>query len=264
MRLNIQYKSEYIYDAPVHYALQRLRQTPRTRPGQTIINWRTELEGADLQVTYSDHLDNTTDLISVTPGTSKIGIVTQGEVDTEDLAGVVGRHTGFAPLWLFTRATKLTASNGALLALGRAVPPGDEVSRMHALMALIAEQVTYGTGATHTQTTAAEALAAGQGVCQDHTHIFISVARSLGLPARYVSGFLMMDGHTEQAASHAWAEIHIPNLGWVGFDASNGVCADARYVGVATGLDFTDAAPISGIRHGNATETLAVSLIVEQ
>lgn len=264
MRLNIVYKSEYIYDAPVQYALQRLRQTPKSRPGQSVNFWQTELDGADMQVSYTDHMDNLTALISVTPGVSKIMIHTSGEVDTEDLSGIVGRHTGFAPLWLFSRQTTLTTPNAPLLTLGRAVPDGDDIERMHALMALIADRVAYGTGVTHTETTAAEALAAGKGVCQDHTHIFITIARSLGFPARYVSGFLMMDGQTQQAASHAWAEVHIPDLGWVGFDASNRVCADARYVGVATGLDFTDAAPISGIRHGNAIETLAVSLIVEQ
>lgn len=264
MRLNIVYKNEYNYDAPVQYALQRLRQTPQARPGQTILNWRTELEGANLEVTYSDHMDNLTDLISIMPDATQISITSTGEVETEDLSGIIGRHTGFAPLWLFARETALTTCNGPLRALARAVPEGDGVESMHKLMELIAERVEYGTGATNAESTAADALAAGRGVCQDHTHIFLTVARELGFPARYVSGFLMMDGQTHQAASHAWAEIHIADLGWVGFDASNRICADARYVGVATGLDFRDAAPISGIRHGNAAETLDVSVIVEQ
>lgn len=264
MRLNIVFKSDYFYDAPVQYALQRLRQTPKSRPGQAIIHWRTELEGGIEEANYVDHMENITDLISVEPGATKISITSMGEVETEDLSGIVGRHTGFAPLWLFTRETHLTTLTPALRALARGVSDGDSVARMHTLMALIAERVEYGTGATYADTTAAEALAAGRGVCQDHTHIFVTLARALGFPSRYVSGFLMMDGQTQQAASHAWAEIHIEDLGWVGFDASNKISADDRYVAVATGLDFVDAAPISGIRHGNAEETLAVSLIVEQ
>jgi transglutaminase-like putative cysteine protease len=264
MRLNIVHKSEYSYDAPVQYGLQRLHQTPKTRPGQTVLGWRTELDGAHLEVSYQDHLDNQTDLISVAPNVHNITITAAGEVETEDLSGIVGRHTGYAPLWLFLRDTPLTTQTSALRALARAVPKSDGIDTMHHLMALIADRVEYGTGATDTGTTADEALAAGRGVCQDHTHIFVTAARILGYPARYISGFLMMDGQTHQAASHAWAEIHIPDLGWVGFDASNRICADARYVAVATGLDYRDAAPISGIRHGDATETLEVSVIVEQ
>lgn len=265
MRLNIAYKSEYSYDEPIKYGLQRLRLTPSARPGQIVVNWRTELAGAIKQVTYRDHLENETDLVSVSDETHNISILSTGDIDTEDLSGVIGRHTGFAPLWLFTRDTDLTTPTKALRDLGRAVPENDDyVLRMHKLMELVAEQVAYVTGATNATTTADEALALGKGVCQDHSHIFITVARTMGLPARYVSGFLMMDGQTHQAASHAWAEVHIDTLGWVGFDPSNRICPDERYVCLATGLDYRDAAPISGIRAGTAAETLEVSVMVEQ
>jgi len=73
-------------------------------------------------------------------------------------------------------------------------------------------------------------MSAGQGVCQDHTHIFISAARELGYPARYISGYLMMNDRIDQEASHAWAEAYVEGLGWVGFDVSNGISPDERYV----------------------------------
>ena len=104
----------------------------------------------------------------------------------------------------------------------------------------------------------------GSGVCQDHTHIFIAAARRLGFPARYVSGYLMLDRCAEQAASHAWAEAHVGGLGWVAFDVANGISADERYVRVATGRDYRDAMPVSGIRFGHAEERLAVQITVEQ
>lgn len=265
MRLNIAYTSEYSYDAPVQYGLQRLRLTPCPRPGQVVINWRTEMEGASSEVTYRDQFDNETNLVSVSQDVNKITITSTGEVDTSNLSGVIGRHTGYAPLWLFTRETPLTALTKPLRDLGRAISADtDGVSRMHELMGAVAERVEYEGGGTDTTTTADEALALGKGVCQDHTHIFVAVARSMGFPARYVSGFLMMDGQTHQAASHAWAEVHIDALGWVGFDASNRISPDERYVCLATGLDYRDAAPISGVRSGFASETLAVSVIVEQ
>ena len=94
--------------------------------------------------------------------------------------------------------------------------------------------------------------------------MFSAAARRLGFPARYVSGYLMMNETIDQAASHAWAEAHVPGLGWVAFDASNGISPDERYVRVATGRDFRDATPVSGIRLGKAEEQLAVSITVEQ
>ena len=120
------------------------------------------------------------------------------------------------------------------------------------------------TPGSHAETTAEDALESGQGVCQDHAHILIAAARSLDLPARYISGYLMMEGHPEQTASHAWAEVHLNGLGWVGFDAANKICPDDRYVRIASGLCYRDAAPISGLIHGEAKETLKVSVTVEQ
>ena len=129
---------------------------------------------------------------------------------------------------------------------------------------MIAERVRYETGKTHSETTIEDALEAGHGVCQDHAHIFVSAARLLGHPARYVSGYLMLLDRVEQDASHAWAEAHVEGIGWIGFDPSNGICPDERYVRVATGLDYRDAAPISGLRYGDGGEDMEVSLQVQQ
>jgi len=101
-------------------------------------------------------------------------------------------------------------------------------------------------------------------VCQDHSHIFIACAREMGMPARYVSGYLMIDGATAQDAMHAWAEAHVDALGWVGFDVSNAISPDARYVRVATGLDYADASPVSGTRVGGTGERLEVRIDVVQ
>ena len=101
-------------------------------------------------------------------------------------------------------------------------------------------------------------------MCQDHAHIFLSAARLLGHPARYVSGYLMMQDRVDQDATHAWAEVHFDALGWVGFDVSNRISPDSRYVRVATGLDYREAAPIYGMRHGDSDEALSVTVQVEQ
>jgi transglutaminase-like putative cysteine protease len=101
-------------------------------------------------------------------------------------------------------------------------------------------------------------------VCQDHAHIFITCARQIGVPARYVSGYLMMNDTELQDATHAWAEVHLDGLGWVGFDVSNGISPDDRYVRVATGLDYSQSAPVIGNRIGTAGEQLTVQLQVAQ
>ena len=126
------------------------------------------------------------------------------------------------------------------------------------------EAVNYEVGRTEADTTAENALRAGHGVCQDHAHIFIGIARHLGIPARYVSGYLVLDGRVEQEAGHGWAEAHVEGLGWVGFDISNAISPDDRYVRLASGRDYRDAAPITGISFGTGETTLAVDLAVEQ
>ena len=139
-----------------------------------------------------------------------------------------------------------------------------EIERAHALSALIIERLAYRIGFTDAETTAEQALGSDGGVCQDHAHIFIAAMRHLGHPARYVSGYLMMNDRTQQDATHAWAEAHFEHIGWIGFDVSNGHSPDQRYIRVATGLDYRDAAPVRGMRYGAARENLVVQLQVQQ
>jgi transglutaminase-like putative cysteine protease len=119
-------------------------------------------------------------------------------------------------------------------------------------------------GVTDAHTGAAEALADGKGVCQDHAHIFISAVRTLGIPARYVTGYLVLDAPSASEAHHAWAEAWVEGLGWVGFDVANRICPTERYVRLAAGLDAGYAAPIIGSRRGGSTEKLDVSVEVQQ
>lgn len=264
MRLKISHTTEYTYDEPVQYSLQRLRLTPLTQPGQTVISWETSVEGAKMEFGYDDHFGNRVNLVSVDGDQTSIRIVASGEIETEDKAGVYGVHQAYAPLWLYLRETPLTKMTKPIRNLAKAMSGDTDLAKMHALMGKINEIVEYRHGETGTETTAEEALQKKIGVCQDHAHIMIAAARTLGLPARYISGYLMMEDQPEQAASHAWAEVHLNGLGWVGFDAANNVCPDDRYVRIACGLDYRDAAPISGLVHGSAKEALKVALTVEQ
>jgi len=262
MRLKISHRTEYGYDAPLSYALQRIRLMPQSGMAQTILNWEIAIEGAREELRYTDGFGNETRLLSVEGEPRSVTISASGEVETKATTGVTGPQRGFAPLWLFDAPTPLTAPGKKLAALAATVGEGDDLDQLHRLMDIVADKVAYVTGSTVSSTTAEEALKIGSGVCQDHAHIFIAAARQIGFPARYVSGYLMKTG--EQAASHAWAEAHVRGLGWVGFDASNRMSPDETYVSLATGRDYRDAAPVSGIRLGQALETLAVHITVEQ
>ena len=264
MRLKITHRTEYRYDTPVQYLLQRLRLLPASGPTQTVLSWGLNIEGAREEVRFVDHFGNDTRLLSVEGERDFITVEAAGEVVTRDTAGVCGPHQGFAPLWLFSQETTLTTIGSSIRELAASIGKGTDIERLHRLMAVIGERVAYTPGTTSAATPAEEALVLQAGVCQEHSHIFATAARAMGFPARYVSGYLMMDAAIEQAASHAWAEAHVSGLGWVAFDAANGISPDERYVKVATGRDYRDATPVSGIRLGQAEEQLAVTVTVEQ
>ncbi len=266
MRLSIRHTTRYSFAEPVIHALQRLRLTPKETQGQKIVNWQMEFENAERELEFDDQHFNTVTLVAVHPGVSEVVVTCHGTVDTEDNAGVIGKHSGHMPLWSFLTQTSLTKPGPKVRAMIRDLDPpeGNKLDYLHALSARIAELVAYETGKTNVDTTAEEAVGEGFGVCQDHAHIFIGAARLADIPARYVSGYLMMDDRIDQQATHAWAEAHVDGLGWVGFDISNGISPDPRYVRVATGLDYRDAAPLTGISFGGTEQKLTVDVAVEQ
>lgn len=263
-RLHVRHVTTYRYDDPVPYGLQQVRLTPKSRSGQMVERWDTTVAGGRVETAFDDHHANRVQLVSVEPGATEVTVTAEGVVDVEDRSGVVGVHGGHVPLWMFLRPTDRTRRGRGTMALTRDFRGmEDGLQQMHALSAAIRDAVPYATGTTDVGMTAEESLEAATGVCQDHAHIFVACARLLDRPARYVSGYLRMDGQDEQEATHAWAEAHLDGVGWVGFDISNGISPDARYVRVATGLDYDDAAPIHGMRLGGSAETMDVTLTVE-
>ena len=265
MRLSISHTTRYAYDQPVPYALQQLRVTPKSGHGQTVHNWTVTVEGGQKEASFEDQHHNIVELISFAPGTTQIAVHCSGVVEVEENHGVIGQHGGYMPMWMFLRETDVTKAGPMVRKLVSGVDgePGS-LGWMHALSAAIHGAVAYETGRSEVGWTTEDVLSAGHGVCQDHAHVFIACCRHMGIPARYVSGYLMMNDRIEQEATHAWAEANVDGLGWVGFDVSNGISPDTRYVRAATGLDYAEAAPVSGTRFGTAGETLMVQVQVQQ
>ena len=266
MHLAIRHVTSYSFSEPATRGLQRLRLRPKSSHGQQVLDWTMELQGARLEAEYEDENNNRAALISIVPGVAELTIACSGLVATTDNAGIVGPHLGYMPLWRFRAQTPLTQPGPKIRALVSRLEPDNKRSLplLHELSDAVLAAVRYETGHTDAKTTAEAAMAEGRGVCQDHAHIFIGAARLMGFAARYVSGYLMMDDRVDQDAGHGWAEAHVDGLGWVAFDVSNEICADERYVRVATGCDYREAAPVTGISFGGASATLAVSLAVEQ
>ena len=265
MRIRIQHTTQYAYDRPITSAVQVLRMTPRPDDAQHIVRWRVETDVDGRLRAGEDSLGNLTHTIYVDGPVQRLRLMVSGEVETVDTGGVLrGAIERFAPE-VFLRETRLTLADAALRDYGRQVAgtTSDRLQLLHDLLAAIHRDMTFCTEATDAAGSAAAAFAQRRGVCQDLAHIFIGVARFLGIPARYVSGHLVRDdGVVEQEAAHAWAEAHVPGLGWVGFDPANGACPSDSHVRVAMALDYLGAAPVRGSRFGGGREEMEVRLSV--
>jgi transglutaminase-like putative cysteine protease len=264
MLLTVDHTTLYRYDRPVRGVVQSHRLTPAVFEGQVVQAWDVSVSGGTLGGGFRDGAGDWVQGWSVAGPVSEIEVRVQGKVLTKDLAGVLRGHKELTPPFAYLRDTAATRPDQALAELGALVNQDDLLSSCHLLSETIADRVKYMPGSTQSRTTAAEALAQGEGVCQDHAQVLISAARAGGVPARYVAGYLQADeSGTTHEASHAWAELYVTGLGWIGFDPTNRCCPDERYIRLGSGLDGQDAAPIRGISRGTGTESLSVTVAVQ-
>lgn len=262
MRIAIRHSTTYSYDEPAIYSAQSLRLTPPSYDAQTVVDWNLVAPGIETAASFTDGFGNVVHLITVVERHTSVTIEVTGTVETLDTAGVSSGLPERAPVGLYLRTTSLTRADDAIKAVAEKARGEDDVSRLHDLMRIIRDRIDYQVGETHAATPADEALKRGAGVCQDHAHVFLAAARHLGYPSRYVSGYLWATEGEPQEAQHAWSEALVPDLGWVGFDVSNGVSPDPHYVRVACGLDYYYAAPVRGSRRGGGEESLDVRVEV--
>lgn len=267
MQLNIIHDTVYRYDQAASLIIQALRMWPAPSAGHSVRDWRVDVDGLRLQPTCTDGFGNPVATHTIDRSVDTVRLSVRGHVDTHDLHGVHGVHgdgNEALPPMFYLSGTELTASTPEIAALAEAAAgDGTELERLHRLSNGVRDHVDYLPYVTHAETTAAEAFAARMGVCQDHAHVLITAARTLGFPARYVSGYLCPIADAA-AASHAWAEIFVNDLGWVGFDAANRQSPDERYVRIACGRDYRDAAPVRGVRLGGVAETLEVDVSIAE
>ncbi|MBN4666506.1 transglutaminase family protein [Pandoraea nosoerga] len=260
MRLTIRHETTYRYDSPVRYTIQQLRLTPAASGGQRIVQWRLSAPGK--LTAARDAYGNDMHTLVLHQPHSEIRLLAEGEVETTPLVdGRLGETTHAVPVLSFASPTPLTARSEAIDALAGAAGVAT-VDDLLALAAAICDAVDYESGITAVTSTAAQALALGRGVCQDHAHLMLAVCRARGVPARYVSGYID-PGDVPHAASHAWVDVWVDGAGWVSIDVTHACFASGNYCRLAVGRDYESAAPVRGMRSGGATEALHVNVIVD-
>lgn len=262
MKLHIEHRTTYTYAAPAGYSIQLLRLTPRRDATQRALQWRLRVPGR--RVEQLDAFGNQTQLVTLEAPHIELTIEVEGVVETQDgLAGTFHHEGTLSPL-AYAGSTTLTRSNAALDDLARGIFDGAAATRarIEKLMEAVTQRVRYRPGATQVSDAAADALARGEGVCQDQAHVAIAICRAARIPARYVSGYIY-DSGAARSASHAWADIWLEaEQHWLSCDITHQTLAGARLCRLAAGRDYLDAAPVRGVRRGGGDEQLDVAVQV--
>lgn len=254
MQLTVFHETTYRYAETPSRSTQYIRLTPYPGARQRVIDWAVDLPAP--AVTMKDAFDNITHVLALDLPHTEIVLIARGRVDVDEVDD--GEPAGRIDPRVFLRDTPLTRADDAIrefvAPMHRTVASRPLIG-ITDLMNAILDRMPYTPGVTDVHHTAADAFAGGMGVCQDHSHVFIACSRTLGLPCRYVSGYVYSSDF-EQVASHAWAEAWIMNR-WVSFDVSNARHAGGAHIKLAIGLDYLDACPVRGVRLGGGRERLA-------
>lgn len=261
MRLNITHRTVYRYQETVKYTAQKLRLTPRRDGGQRILSWSIHAPGRRTE--QIDAHGNITHLLTLEEAHREIAIAVIGTLETAPRGEIVPHEGALSPL-AYAAPTELTSPSARIAALSAAHLGRTDTlrRRLYALAAAVCECVRYRSGSTSVDDPAADALARGEGVCQDQAHVFLACCRAAGVAARYVSGYLCSSPDTtDEAATHAWVEVWLEEVNaWHGIDVTHVAPAGAAHCRLAVGRDYLDAAPIRGVRRGGGEEAMNVSV----
>ncbi|MGA2397947.1 MAG: transglutaminase family protein [Steroidobacteraceae bacterium] len=260
MQLHIRHVTRYRYERPVKYSVQSLHLTPRRDRCQRSLSWTITAPGRRLE--QIDAHGNISHLLTIEQPHREIQIVVRGVVETADTE-IRPDDGPLSPL-AYLSPTMLTTPNDEIKVFARETLAHvkEPRERAQALAEAVHEAVRYTTSSSDVQSPAADAFKSGEGVCQDHAHVFIASARAVGMPARYVSGYLYT-GDSSDAASHAWVDAWLgPEVGWQSIDVTHRRPAVGNYCRLAVGRDYLDAAPVRGVRHGGGGERMEANVLV--
>jgi transglutaminase-like putative cysteine protease len=282
MFYSIRHITRFRYSSPVRESVMELRMQPRSEGPQALRSFQISTAPRAQLYAYTDHLGNAVYHFNVLREHMELRIETQSLIEMTSWRAPVPQAD---PLeWDRYNSYNLSSEHYDLLEPSKfshmsqklseflqahdlVKPQGDALSALKHLNSSIYRAFEYQTGVTDVYSPIDDALTAGVGVCQDFAHIMIAAARSWGVPARYVSGYLHHGKNgkdrSQDDATHAWVEIYFPSMGWIGFDPTNDILASERHIRVAVGRDYADVPPTRGTYKGGAESELAISVSVE-
>jgi transglutaminase-like putative cysteine protease len=266
MKLRIQHTTLFSYDDRIAEAYTEMRLAPTDDAGQRRASFHLVTEPRGDVLHYADRYGNEVHYFDVLRPHDRLKVTAKSEVHTAD--AFVDERRELSPLdrFDFLMPSPYAPQEAMFRKLAEpCVLAVNAAGTAHALMEKVHGALSYVPGATDVKTRADEALRIGSGVCQDFAHVMIAASRSVGLPARYVSGYLNSPGATERqdAASHAWVDVFTPDEGWISLDPTHNCRQNENYVRLAVGRDYGDVPPTRGVYKGNATEEMNVSVKVE-
>ena len=263
MRLVIDHSVRYAFTEPQARLVQMLRMTPENTHDQTVASWDLVIDRDARTTEHRDGYGNCTTMLYCEGPLDSIEIQAHGEIVTSDCQGMVTGASDPLPPRLFLRATPATRADDAIAAFARdQTGAGDPVDRLRRLTQAITTRFTHDRGRPVDDLSAIEAFARDRATPRDMAHVLIAAARSLGLPARYVTGYYDF-ADDQRPTAHAWADVHVQDHGWVSLDPMLGGTLGERHVRVATALDARGAAFIAGSRVGDGEERLDVEVTVQ-
>ena len=271
MKLHVKHITDYRYTEPLRYALQTLWLTPQSGPAQTVNYWSVGApEKLFAQVDAFGNTIHSYTFVGQAADNVRWSLVNAaGDVETFGIAEFTDDASLPLPQ-LYLRATELARPHPLLAEFGRRFVTrnaADEKADLSELLALslgVAGAVSYQKYSTNVTTTALQAFESGAGVCQDQAHVMVAICRSLGIPARYVSGYFYAANEPD-LASHAWADVclDVASRRWVSIDVTHSCLIDERHVRLAMGTDYNACPPIKGVRHGGGLESMTVKITIE-
>jgi transglutaminase-like putative cysteine protease len=262
MRAFIRYQLQVDYPEPARGVTQILRLKPRGFDSQHIQDWFVGAEPDAHLARGEDAFGNLTHSCSYDGPLDRLLVFVEGEIETSDAAGVVNGLNERFPLDVYLRDVEGARADAKLIDFTRDALSleAEPLGKMHTLMGALHDKCAFEPGETPAPRNAAEVFAAGKGSARELAQVFVAAARTLGLPARFISGFFLGESEDNYRAHHAWAEVYVPPIGWIGFDPALGYCPRDEHLRIAQGLDYYGAAPRRGASFGYAREKATARL----
>jgi transglutaminase-like putative cysteine protease len=272
MLLRVNHETKLSYTQPVAETVFEVRMAPPSDEDQTALGYKLRTRPQAPVTSYRDGFGNRVDLFNIATPYRELVVEATSFVRThrrpipDRLVGIGWPVNGSLAIEAleFLQPSPLVDRSEALDAFvaGLCGPPRPLVDVLRRVMAAVGTRLTYEKKVTSTRTPLSEAMALGRGVCQDIAHLFLGACRGLGLPSRYVSGYIH---HPGEIATHAWCQVWAgEGVGWIDIDPTRGAFGNDDHVVVAVGRDYSDIPPNRGLWRGQAEEAIGVAVKVEQ